>query len=207
MWETPTTESKLVLILPNGLSKPGKLEHETGINFCNQLVLNPLIDFSLSYHWTNTTLGTTVLISFALFTEIVMEIRNSNSMTNTNIYESHMVHFCDSSHRFRDINILNLWPWKFRSIKVTEYNIFNGPVQWQIWTSIKVILKNILLALTVFEIFTFQNLWPWKGRKVMMSNSHSGAIRWQIHNFLSDGDINSTHTIHTPHTEVRELWL
>ena len=44
-----------------------------------------------------------------------------------------------------------------------------------------------LLALTVFEIFTFRNLWPWKckTRSWSMYNNHSGAIPWQIHDFIS----------------------
>ena len=43
-------------------------------------------------------------------------------------------------------------------IKVTEYNIRNGSIRWQISTSIKVVIKHISLALTIFEIFIFLNL-------------------------------------------------
>ena len=39
---------------------------------------------------------------------------------------------------------------------VTEYNIRNGPVPWKISTCINFILEHILLALTVFEILTFE---------------------------------------------------
>ena len=56
-----------------------------------------------------------------------------------------------------------------------EYGIHNGPIQWQISTSIKVILENFSLALTVFELFTkFVTLkMP---VKVMMYNIHSGTF-------------------------------
>ena len=43
-----------------------------------------------------------------------------------------------------------------------KYNICNGPIQ--ISTSIKVILENFLLVLTVFEIFTIKDSRPWKCR-------------------------------------------
>ena len=41
-------------------------------------------------------------------------------------------------------------------VKVTEYNIRNDPVRWQISTSIKITSEQFSLALTVFQIFTFQ---------------------------------------------------
>ena len=47
-------------------------------------------------------------------------------------------------------------------VKIMKYTIRNGPIRWQISTSIKVILEHFLLALTVFELFTFNNLWLWK---------------------------------------------
>ena len=47
------------------------------------------------------------------------------------------------------------------------------------------ILEHFLLALTVFQIFTFQNTWPWKGY-----NIRSGIIRWQIRGFLSHANSN-----------------
>ena len=40
-------------------------------------------------------------------------------------------------------------------VKVTEYNIRNGPIRWQIPTSIEIILQHFSLDLTVFDIFTF----------------------------------------------------
>ena len=33
----------------------------------------------------------------------------------TPIYKCHLLQFCVSSHRFRDIDIWNIWPWKSRS--------------------------------------------------------------------------------------------
>ena len=47
-------------------------------------------------------------------------------------------------------------------VKVTEYTIYNGLIQRQISTSIKVTLEHFSLALTIFRISTFQNSWPWK---------------------------------------------
>ena len=41
--------------------------------------------------------------------------------------------------------------------KMTEYNIRNGSIQWQISAYIKAILEHFSLALTVFEICTIQN--------------------------------------------------
>ena len=38
-----------------------------------------------------------------------------HSMENINLCKSHMTYFCDSIHSFRDINVSNLWSWKFRS--------------------------------------------------------------------------------------------
>ena len=56
-----------------------------------------------------------------------------------------------------------VWPLKI-VVDVTEYSIRNGPIRWQTWTTIKSIREHIPLALTVFEIFTFQNSWSWKCR-------------------------------------------
>ena len=39
---------------------------------------------------------------------------------------------------------------------VTEYNIRNGPVRWQISACINFILEHLSLALTVFDILTFE---------------------------------------------------
>ena len=38
-----------------------------------------------------------------------------NSMANINLCKSRITYFCDSTHSFRDINVSNLWSWKFRS--------------------------------------------------------------------------------------------
>ena len=79
--------------------------------------------------------------------------------------------------------------------KVIEYNIPNGPIQRKISTSIKVICQHFLLALSAnlrylhlqkFVTLTMQV-------KVMMYNIHSGAIRWQIPDFISDGNSNVQH--------------
>ena len=61
-------------------------------------------------------------------------------------------------------------------VKVMEYNIGNGSIWWQISTSIKVILEQFSLTLSVFEIFTFQNSWPWKCKSFIHSlRRHSMA--------------------------------
>ena len=36
------------------------------------------------------------------------------SIANINLHKSNTEHFCASSYRLREINILNFWPWKFR---------------------------------------------------------------------------------------------
>ena len=76
-------------------------------------------------------------------------------------------------------------------IKVTEYTICNGPIRWQISTSMKAILEHLSLALTVFEIFTFKNSWSWGNINVIMYNICSGTIGWKIPNFLSDCNSNA----------------
>ena len=81
-----------------------------------------------------------------------------HSMVNINLGKSHMMHFCDSSHRFWDI-VSNLWPWNFCS---RSCNVGNGRIGWKLLTFIKVIPEDFSLALTIFKIFTFQNVWPWK---------------------------------------------
>ena len=40
-----------------------------------------------------------------------------HSMANIEIYKSHITQYCANSHRFQDINIWNIWPWK--KVKVT----------------------------------------------------------------------------------------
>ena len=62
-------------------------------------------------------------------------------------------------------------------VKVMKSNICKGSVWWQISTSIKVVLEHFSLALTVFEILTFQNLWPWKCR------SRSGRTTFKVIRF------------------------
>ena len=51
-------------------------------------------------------------------------------------------------------------------VKIMEYKMLNGLIQWQISTFIdlNVINDHIALALTVLEIFTFQISWRWKWR-------------------------------------------
>ena len=76
--------------------------------------------------------------------------------------------------------------------KVVEYNIRNGPIQWQISTPIKVILKHFSVALIVFEIFRFQNCWPWKCRSRPWCTTFTVVpFDWlQMPDFISDGNFN-----------------
>ena len=77
-------------------------------------------------------------------------------------------------------------------VKVTEYNIRNGPLRWQISTSIKVIIEHFSLALIVFvrdiRISKFAILKV--NVKVKTYTIRSGVSRWQIPDFLSDGSRN-----------------
>ena len=41
-------------------------------------------------------------------------------------------------------------------VKVPEYKIRNGPNWWQISISVKVILEQIPLDLTIYKIYTFK---------------------------------------------------
>ena len=41
-------------------------------------------------------------------------------------------------------------------VKVTEYNIRNGHIRWQISKSIKVVFEHFSLALTAFQISSRQ---------------------------------------------------
>ena len=58
-------------------------------------------------------------------------------------------------------------------VKVTEYNIHNGPIRWQMSTSIKS-NEHFSLALIIFEIFIFQNSWSGKCR------SRSGCTTFAV---------------------------
>ena len=78
-----------------------------------------------------------------------------HSMANITLYKIHRLHFYVSSHRFRDINILNLWLKNMR--KVIEYSIRSHAIWWRTSTS-KVISLVFTLALIVFEIPTFRNV-------------------------------------------------
>ena len=69
-----------------------------------------------------------------------------------------------SSHRFRDINVSNLGPCKFRSRSQTA-TVATVSIDCE-QQSIKVIIQHLFIALAVFEIFTFQNSCSWKCRSM-----------------------------------------
>ena len=76
-------------------------------------------------------------------------------MANVKIYKR-PPHFCASAYRFRDIDILNVWP-----SMVTEYNFRNIVIRWQIWKSTKAIPYIFALSLTISDI-NVSNLLPFK---------------------------------------------
>ena len=80
------------------------------------------------------------------------------------------------------MNITKLFDLNIR-VKITEYNIRNGPILWHISTSIKEVLEYFSPSLTVFEIFIFWNSWSWKCR---YRSWCSCAIWWQISALLSN---------------------
>ena len=75
-----------------------------------------------------------------------------HSIANINLHRSHKEHFCASSFRLRDINILTFWPWQFRSSSrstKTGLTPFDSECQS---SCIKVIRSTFALALTVCKI-------------------------------------------------------
>ena len=80
-----------------------------------------------------------------------------------------MEHFFVSYHSFPDIVYISREFVTLKmSVKVIMYNNCNGAIQWLVLTSIKVVLDNFLLALTVFQIlyiYSFPEIvWPCKFR-------------------------------------------
>ena len=57
-------------------------------------------------------------------------------------------------------------------------------------TSIKFVNEHFSLAVTIFEILTFQNLWPWKCKSKSRCTTSQWSIWWQRPDFLSDGNSN-----------------
>ena len=73
-------------------------------------------------------------------------------MANINCYKSQNMHFCISSHCFKDINFLNLCPWKFHSMSPSIL------LQWCYSEANTNVYKShiLILALTVSEISRFK---------------------------------------------------
>ena len=65
-------------------------------------------------------------------------------------------------------------------IEVTEYNIRNGSIRWQISTSVKVTLEHFSPALVVFKIFIF------KIRDLLNIGKGHGVQRSQWHHSMAD---------------------
>ena len=59
------------------------------------------------------------------------------------------VFICQNSHHLKSLT-LKIY------VKVIEYNTCNGPIRWQISTTLKVRPGHFSLALSIFEIITFQ---------------------------------------------------
>ena len=80
-------------------------------------------------------------------------------------------------------------------VKVTEYNIHSGSIRWQISTSIKSYLR--IFASNHHFRLTFEILWTWKCRsRSRCTTFHNDAIRWQIHDFVSEGNSNVSSISH-----------
>ena len=71
-----------------------------------------------------------------------------------------------------------------------KYNILNGSLRLQISTSIKVILERFSLALCFQDIHISKFETLIMQMKVMMYNIRRDTIRWQISDFLPDGNNN-----------------
>ena len=63
-------------------------------------------------------------------------------------------------------------------VKITEYNIRNGSVRWQISNSIKVILEQFLLVINVSEYALSKFVTLKMYIKDIIYNIRSGGIRW-----------------------------
>ena len=83
------------------------------------------------------------------------------STAHINLCRSHMVHFCDSSQRFRDISVSNLW---LKNSGQCHFHIHYRHIRRQILSSIKVTLEHFSPTITTYQQFTFQNSRPWNCR-------------------------------------------
>ena len=83
-----------------------------------------------------------------------------HSMANITLGKRNMTHSCDISLNVSEVLTFEVCYLENIGQGYMEYNIRNGPIRWQISPSIKVIVEHFSLALTVFEIFTFQNFRP-----------------------------------------------
>ena len=148
---------KLVLILPNRLSKTGERADDR-----NKFL--PWMEFEPTNSWSTVQCLTTRSIPLyvrCLRNFFLHQMHNTNIFDRKNEGQGHGVHQSHWSHSMANINLHKNHTWVF-------------------------------FALTVFQIFTFRISWPWKKRcvKIMMCNIWSGAIRWQIPDFLSDDNSN-----------------
>ena len=68
-----------------------------------------------------------------IFKKNYLENCGQDHMTNINLHKSHNVHFCASSYRLRDINILNCYPRKLvksrvRKTELTPFDSHHQPL-------------------------------------------------------------------------------
>ena len=97
--------------------------------------------------------------------------------------------------------------WKIQ-IKITLLNIHNGAFRWQISTSTKVVLSIFASSHRVPDIiiYMFRNCMTLKLYvKVTMHNIRNGAILWQIHYFLPDGNSNAYSISHHLRDILRKI--
>ena len=74
-----------------------------------------------------------------------------HSLANIKISKSYSVHFCASSHSFRDIRPKNLNFTFKEQVKVAEYNFCNDTIRWQKYENLQTNPIHFLLSLITFQ--------------------------------------------------------
>ena len=100
-------------------------------------------------------------------------------MANITVYKKTYLTYLRHSHRFRDFNIWNIWPWKSRlTSQSTSLGMapFTGKYQTKkvIWCIFSKPFKRYLHAFEIFDldkVGQYHNIW----------NSH---LRWQISTWI-----------------------
>ena len=136
-------------------------------------------------------------------------------MLNINLHKSHNVQFC--SYRLWDINIVNFWPWKFRSRSHGR--------KCDLWRSIanmnlhKSHTEHFCAGSYRLRYINIFNRWPWKFRSILclkygtyVVQMFECVLQMLLHNFSSRPTyeherILHTHTyIHTSRDSINDYW-